>query len=134
MPRSLSQLHDFQLIRDRLHPMRRAVFRRVRRVEFQREAARRLDLAILYLNFAEVILGRQITAAAIYRRFRAIKTRNVRQWSELREIIVLWPLIGRIPNSEAEAFDFERTVGIGSLKHRGHMVELRKHSTCAHPP
>src|SRR5205807_2087823 len=58
---SLSLLDDFQLIGDRLYPMGHAILRRIRGVQLQRDAASRLDLPVLDLNFAEVVLGRQIS-------------------------------------------------------------------------
>src|SRR5438105_4264828 len=49
---SLALLYDFQLVGDRLHPMRHSMPRGIRGVEFQRNAARRLDLSAATAGWA----------------------------------------------------------------------------------
>src|SRR6266481_1206901 len=54
--------------------MRHAMLRRIRGVQFQRDAASRLDLSVLDLHFAEVVLGRYISTTAKHRYLRAVQT------------------------------------------------------------
>ena len=62
------------------------MLRRIRGVQLQRDAANRLDLSVLDLDFAEVVPGRQISATAKHWRLRAVQTSVVCEDSELRDI------------------------------------------------
>jgi hypothetical protein len=62
------------------------MLRRIRGVQFQRDAANRLHLSVLNLDFAEVVLGRQISATAKHWRPRAVQTSVACRNSELQEI------------------------------------------------
>ena len=63
------------------------MLRRIRGVQFQRDAANRLDLSVLDLDLAEVVLGGEISATAKHWRLRAVQTCVVCQNSALRDVL-----------------------------------------------
>jgi hypothetical protein len=73
------------------------MLRGIRGVEFQRNAARWLDLSVPDLDLAKVVLGRQISATAKHWRLRAVQTCVGCKNRELRGIVcvraVYFPIV-----------------------------------------